>query len=106
VVLAHLDEIRQAMKEGSVITVDNGVQVLARAASAGEKYRKVTFPLLMDHLRTCRPKDVPQHAEKCLPAVTAANSKEFVAVLTNRLDELSGSGSARVKRVIKTAGAA
>jgi hypothetical protein len=106
VVLAHLDEIRQAMKAGSVITVDNGVQVLARAASAGEKYRRVMFPLLMDHLKTCRPKDVPQHAEKSLPAVTAANSKEFAAVLTKRLDDLSSSGSARVKKVIKAAGAA
>lgn len=106
VVLAHLDEIRKAMKDGSVITVDNAVQVLARAASAGEKYRKVMFPLLVEHLRTCRPKDVPQHAEKSLPAVTAGNRKEFVAVLTKRMGDLSGSGLARVKKVIKAAEAA
>ena len=103
VILAHLDEIKRAMKEGSVITVDNAVQVLARAASAGEKYRKAMFPLLLDHLRTCRPKDVPQHAEKSLPAVTAANCKEFVAVLTRRTDDLSSSGLVRVKKVVKLA---
>ena len=103
VVLAHLDEIKRAMKEGSVITVDNAVQVLARAASAGEKYRKVMFPLLLDHLRTCRPKDVPQHAEKSLPAVTASNRKEFVAVLSKRMDDLSSSGLVRVKKVVKLA---
>lgn len=102
-VLAHLDEIRKAMNEGSVITVDNGVQVLARASSAGEKYRKVMFPLLMDHLKTCRPKDVPQHAEKSLPAVTARNCKEFVEVLMNRMEDLSGSGLSWVKKVIKAA---
>ena len=88
VVLAHLDEISRAMKQGSVITVDNAVQTLARAASAGDKYRKVMFPILIDHLKTCRPKDVPQHAEKSLPAVTAANRKEFVAALSTRMDDL------------------
>jgi hypothetical protein len=103
VILAHLAEIKQALLTGSVITVDNAVQTLARAASAGEKYRKAMFPLLIQHLKSCRPKDVPQHAEKSLPAVTAANRKEFVSVLTKRMDDLSGSGLARVKKVVKTA---
>jgi hypothetical protein len=106
VVLGHLDEIKRAMKAGSVITVDNAVQVLARAASAGGRYRKEMFPLLIAHLKTCRPKDVPQHAEKALPAVTAGNRKEFAAVLTERMDDLSGAGLARVKKVLKTAEAA
>jgi hypothetical protein len=106
VVLKSLGEIKGAMKAGSVITVDNAVQVLARAASAGEKYRKVMFPLLIAHLKTCRPKDVPQHAEKSLPAVNAANRKEFAAVLTKRMEDLSGSGLARVKKVLGAAGAA
>jgi len=103
VVLAHLDEIKKAMKEGSVITVDNAVLALARAASSGDKYRKVMFPLLKNHLTTCRPKDVPQHSEKSLAAVNASNKKEFVAVLMKRLDDLSGSGLARVKKVIRQA---
>ena len=103
VVAMHLDEIKKAMKEGSVITVDNAVLVLARAASAGEKYRRVMFPLLINHLMTCRPKDVPQHSEKSLPAVTASNKREFVAVLVKRLLDLSGSGLARVKKVIRQA---
>lgn len=105
VVLAHLDEIKRAMKEGSVITVDNAVQTLARAASVGDRYRKLMFPLLIDHLKNCRPKDVPQHAEKSLPAVTAGNRKEFVAVLTKRMDDLSGSGLARVRKTLKAVAA-
>jgi hypothetical protein len=105
VVLANLAEIKQAMQAGSVITVDNAVQTLARAASAGETYRKAMFPLLIEHLKTCRPKDVPQHAEKTLPAVTAANRKEFVAVLTRRMDDLSDSGLRRVQKAINIAGA-
>jgi hypothetical protein len=106
VVLAHLDELQKALKEGSVITVDNAVVALARAASAGDKYRRAMFPLLKNHLKTCRPKDVPQHSEKSLTAVNASNRKEFVAVLIQRLDDLSGSGLARVKKVIRQAEAA
>ena len=103
VVLANLEVIKAAMRAGSVITVDNAVQTLARAASAGEKYRKVMFPLLISHLKSCRPKDVPQHSEKSLPAVDAVNRKEFIAVLNRRMDDLSGAGLARVKKVIKQA---
>jgi len=103
VVLAHLDEIQRAMQAGSVITVDNAVVTLARAASAGPKYRKVLFPLLSRHLKDCRPKDVPPHSEKSLAAVHASNKQEFVAVLTGRLDDLSGAGLARVKKVIRRA---
>jgi len=101
VVFAHLDDVKQAMKAGSVITVDNGVLTLARAASKSSKYGKAIFPLLLDHLKTCRPKDVPQHSEKALPAVNASNKKEFVAVLQKRMNDLTGSGLARVKKVIK-----
>jgi hypothetical protein len=102
-VFAHLDEVKKAMQTGSVITVDNAVTALARAASKGGKYGKAMFPLLISHLKTCRPKDVPQHSEKTLPAVTASNKEEFVAVLLKRMDDLSGSGAARVGRLIKRA---
>lgn len=100
---AHLGEIKKTMEQGSVITMDNGILTLARAASAGEKYNQAIFPYLLEHLRTCRPKEVPQHAEKTLPAVNAANRAEFIAVLEKRLIDLSGSGLARVKKVIKQA---
>lgn len=103
VVLDNLAEVKRAMKAGSVITVDNAVHILAAAASAGVKYRRVMFPLLIEHLKTCRPKDVPQHAEKTLPAVTTSNRKEFVSVLAKRMPELSASGLARVRKVIRTA---
>lgn len=103
VVFAHFDDIRMAMDSGSVITVDNGVLALARAASRSDKYGRVIFPYLLKHLKTCRPKDVPQHAEKTLPAVSAANKAQFVAMLKARLDHLSGGGLARVKKVIRQA---
>jgi hypothetical protein len=104
-IFAHLDEIQGAMKTGSVITVDNGVAALAGAASQNPRYRKAIFPFLMSHLKTCRPKDVPQHCEKILVAVDASNKAQFVAVLRARLADLSGGGLRRVTRVISTADA-
>lgn len=103
IVFVHLAEIQKAMDAGSVITMDNGVLALARAASKNEKYKKSIFPYLLGHLKTCRPKDVAQHSEKTLPAVNSSNKKQFINVLEKRAEDLSGSGLARVKKVIKEA---
>ncbi len=103
VIYSRLDEIQKAMDEGSVISMDNGIQALARAASKGEQYNKAIFPYLLEHLKTCRPKDVAQHAEKTLPAVNAANKAEFISALEKRIIDLSGSGLTRVRKVIKAA---
>jgi len=103
VVFAHLTEIQKAMDNGSVITMDNGVLALARAASGAEKYNKAIFPYLLEHLQTCRPKDVPQHSEKTLPAVNASNKAAFAKTLEKRMEDLSGAGLNRVKKVIKQA---
>ena len=97
---AHLKEILEAMDAGSVITVDNAVKTLALAASK-EAYRAVIFPHLLEHLRKCHPKDVPQHSEKSQPAVDARNKEEFIAVLEKRMEDLSASQMTRVKKVIK-----
>jgi hypothetical protein len=103
VVIVHLDEIEAAMDKGSVIRMDNGVQALARAASTNEKYAREIVPYLLEHLRTCRPKEVPQHAEKTLPAINTTNKARFISVLNSRTDDLSGSALVRVKKVMKQA---
>jgi hypothetical protein len=101
VIYPHVAEIKQVMDEGSIITKDNGVKVLALVAAQNAAYSKAIFPYLLHHLETCRPKDVPQHAEKTAIAVNARNRKQFVAVLEKRLVDLSGSPAARVKKVIQ-----
>lgn len=100
---AQLALIKRAMDAGSVITVDNGVKVLAGIAAADAAYGRVIFPDLLQHLSTCRPKEVPQHAESTLVAVTAANKAEFMAVLQKRMSDLSGGALPRIKRVLKEA---
>lgn len=102
-IFGHRAEIEKAMDAGSVITVDNGVPALARAAEQDGKYNKAIFPYLLKHLETCRLKDLPRHAKKTLPAVTASNRSEFATLVTRRMKEVSGSGLTRLKRVLKAA---
>ena len=101
-VFKYLDEIKKAKETSSVITVDNAISALAYTA-ATDKYNKAIFPYLLKHLSGCRPKEVPQHAEKSLPAVNSSNKADFIKVLEKRMEDLSGSGLARVKKIIKQA---
>jgi hypothetical protein len=102
---AKRDVLKQAIAAGSVITVDNGIKTLAIVASQSAAYRKELFPYLLEHLRTCRAKDVPQHAESTLVAVNGQNKRAFVEVLEQRMAARSMPASrvARMKRVIKAA---
>jgi hypothetical protein len=101
VVFKHLDEIKKAKETGSVITVDNAISTLAWTASANSEYNQAIFPYLLKHLSSCRPKEVPQHSERTLPAVNLSNRRDFIKVLEKRMEDLSGAGLARVKKVIK-----
>jgi len=102
-VFNHLDAIKKAKETGSVITVDHAISTLAHTAAANKKYNGAIFPYLLKHLSGCRPKEVPQHAEKTLPAVNASNKADFIKVLEKRIEDLSGGGLARVRKVIKQA---
>ena len=102
-VFKYLDEIKKAKETGSVITVDNAISTLAYTAATTDEYNKAIFPYLLKHLSSCRPKEVPQQAEKTLPAVKSSNKADFINVLEKRMEDLSGSGLARVKKVIKQA---
>ncbi len=95
--------IQEAMANGSVITVDAAVKALATVASEKDAYREDLLPPLLQHLQNCRPKDVPQHAESTLVAVDPVHSAAFVAVLEQRLPDLSGTQAARVRKVIRSA---
>jgi hypothetical protein len=83
--------------------MDNGIKALALVASQKDEYRKAIFPYLLDHLKNCRPKEVPQHAEKSLPAVTTGNKSDFIQVLDKRLEDMSASQAVRLKKIIKAA---
>jgi len=102
-VFKNLDAIKKAKETGSVITVDNAISTLAWTAAGNKKYNEVIFPYLLKHLSGCRPKEVPQHSEKTMPAVNASNKADFIKVLEKRMEDLSGGGLTRVKKVVKQA---
>jgi hypothetical protein len=93
----------ETMKKGSVITIDNGVSILASVASTetGPRKRIMAFPF--NHLKTCRPKDVPQHSERMLGAINGENKAEFGRILGSRVKEFSPSQLKRVQKVLKAA---
>jgi hypothetical protein len=96
--------VQEAMRTGSVITIDNGVKVLAAVAAQAGAYRRELFPFLLGHLRTCRPKDVPQHAASILAAVNASNKAAFIEVVEARAQGQPASRVARIRRVAQEAG--
>ncbi|MBI3161715.1 MAG: hypothetical protein HYZ23_04365 [Chloroflexi bacterium] len=103
VIFKHLDDIKKAKESGSVITVDNSMSALAYTAAANDDYNKAIFPYLLEHLSVCRPKEVPQHAERTLPAVNESNKDQFIKTLKKRNDDLSGAAFTRLARIIRLA---
>jgi hypothetical protein len=99
----HYEQIQKAMEVGSVITVDSGVLTLAALASTSSERNEKIFPYLSKHLEKCRPKDVPQHAEKTLLAVNSGNKRNFIGVLEKRMEDMTESQAARLRRTIKKA---
>ncbi len=93
-----------AIQTGSVITVDNGIKTLALVAAQSPAYNRELFPLLIDHLERCRAKDVPQHAESVLPAVTAANKASYIKVVELRMLNMPESRLHRLRRLLIAAG--
>lgn len=103
IIFKNLDEIKKARESGSVITIDTSISALAHTAAANENYNTAIFPYLLSHLATCRPKEVPQHAERILPAVNESNKAQFVKTLKKRNDDLSGAAFTRLGRIIRLA---
>jgi hypothetical protein len=102
-IYGRLPIIRKVMAKGSVITVDNGVKILATVAGAKPEYCDVIFPYLVEHLRSCRQKEVPQHAEKVLAAVNGRNWRDFVEIVESRMKEATDGQRKRLKKVMDKA---
>lgn len=101
-IFASLDDIYISIEKGSVITIDNGIKVLARIASKNQEYNKVIFPYLINHLKRCRLKEVAQHSESIFPAVNDENKEEFIKILKEKENMITKSQLARVKKLYKT----
>ena len=103
-VFKNLTEIKRIRETSSDnITVNKSISTLAYTAAASEEYSKAIFPYLLQHLLSCHHKEVPEHAERTLPAVNESNNTEFIKTLEKRLEELSGSDFTRLKKIIRIA---
>ncbi|MGO4889919.1 hypothetical protein ACJ2A9_19420 [Anaerobacillus sp. MEB173] len=100
-IMTHLDTIKSVMKIGSVITIDKGVLTLAKLAAVSKENNNEIFPFLLHHLENCRPKEIPQHSESTLLAVTDENKEEFLEVLRAREKYLTAAQLKRVKKIYK-----
>lgn len=100
--MAHLETVKRAIKNGSVITVDKGILTLAKLASIKRENNEAIFPFLLNHFESCRPKEIPQHAESTLIAVTDENKEEFLNVLRKREEYLTAPQLKRVQKIYKS----
>ena len=94
----NLIEIIDATDKGSVITKDNGIGILINLCSE-KAFVKETFPLLMEQLQKCEPKQLPMYAERALPIINETNKNEFINLLTDRMNELNK--QSQIKRIEK-----
>ena len=95
--------IAEQLKNGSIITVDNAVLVLAKISAVNKDYEKAIFPILLQHLKGYMARQIPQHAEKTLWAVNPDNREPFIGTLEGRMNEMTPSQASRLKKVIRAA---
>jgi hypothetical protein len=99
----HWEEIKAAIEKGSVITVDRGIKALSVVAGQSDEYGEEIFSYLLEHLKTCRPKDVPRDAEAILTAVNKKNKAEFIKVAKERMADMRPAQEKRLRKVIAAA---
>ncbi len=99
----HREEIKAAIEQGSVITVDRGIKTLSTVAGQRDAYREELLLYLLEHLKTCRPKDVPQRAEAILKAVDGESKEQFIEAIQTRMAEMRPSQEKRLRKVIAAA---
>ena len=100
-IFEKLSVVVAAYEEGSVITLDNSISVFAGLCKAGDKYAETALPIIINHLKKCRPKDVPQHAERASVCFNGKNAASFIEVLEGRLPHLAATGQTRVNKLLK-----
>jgi hypothetical protein len=96
----NLDIIVKAYEKGSVITVDNSISVFAELIKANKKYEKKVFPIIIEHLKKCRPKEVGQHAERAFVCINKYNLQEYKETLLKRRKSLTEAQKKRVDKLL------
>ncbi len=85
----RVDDVIAATERGTVITQVWGIKALAKVAAANKRYRDKLFPILIQHLKTCIPRDVPTHAASMLCAVDKSRQAEMTPSQRARLKKVT-----------------
>ena len=101
-IFERLSLVISAYESGSVITVDNSISVLAKLCKADDRYAETILPILIKHLQKCKPKEVPQHAQRASVCFNQKNASGFIAVLESRVTYLAPSQQARINKLLKS----
>ena len=100
-IFGFLAEIIQAMDGGSVITKDNGVNILIKLCTL-ETYKESCFSLFIEQLHGSPTNQLPMYAERAIPIINESNQGFFVKTLSARLGEIEKeSKRKRVEKVIR-----
>lgn len=97
----NINIVFYAYENGSVITRDNSITVFAKLAKFNKTYEDVMVKKICDHLNTCRPKEVAQHAERASICINGSNLEKFEKVLLNRYEILTDSQKKRIDKLMK-----
>jgi hypothetical protein len=97
----YIDDITRTIENGSVITQDWGIRVVAKVAAGAPDREAYLMPFLLRFLEHCDKKDMSRHAESLLVMMTPDNRDDFVALLEKRTPGLSPAQTTRVTRLIR-----
>lgn len=97
-IFKSIDLIMRTIEKGSVITVDSGIEILAKLNKYNE-YFDTTDPLLMEQLWKCPIKQLPMYAEKSLISINEKNKEAYQNIILKRKPECEK--DSQVKRLDK-----
>lgn len=100
-IFEKLQLVISAYENGSVITIDNSITVFAKLCKADKRYAEKVLPIILRHLQKCRPKEVPQHAERASVCFNGENAGAFIEILEKRVPHLSQPQQTRVNKLLK-----
>lgn len=98
----HVDMIIETTQNGSIITQDWGVRVLATLCDMNTDYTKHLFPFLIRFLESCQPKDIPRHAEHIIiTAKTDQQQAQLRQTLEQHQPNLKPSQLKRLQKILQ-----
>lgn len=94
-----LNKIMETVNKGSIITIDNGVEILAKL-NKYDKYFNTTDSLLIDQLWKCPIKQLPMYIEKSQVSINKQNKEIYQTIIEKRKNECEK--DSQIKRLEKS----